>query len=123
MSQKRQKQDLDFEVDFYERVLEGDRRDRAVLELLSGLYARVGRVDDGLKTDRRLVRLDPDNAIAHYNLACSLAVKRRWKEALDALEKALEKGYNDLAWLVEDPDLKPLHRHPRFRKLLKAFPG
>ena len=45
--------------------------------MLGGLYTKQGRIADGLKMDRKLVRLRPDNATAHYNLACSLALSRR----------------------------------------------
>ena len=71
------KPDNDFQIKFYEGVLRRNPADREVIELLGGLYTKEGRVDEGLRMDRRLVRLAPENPIAHYNLACSLALKRR----------------------------------------------
>ena len=56
----------EFEIGFFESVLRRNPRDTGVIEILGGLYTKDGRIDDGLKMDRRLVRLLPDNATAHY---------------------------------------------------------
>ena len=66
--------DYEFDVRFFESVLRHNRSDAEVIEILGSLYTRLGRIADGLKMDRRLVKLQPDNATAHYNLACSLAL-------------------------------------------------
>jgi tetratricopeptide (TPR) repeat protein len=42
-------------------------------------------------------------------------------DALDQVEKALEKGYRNLFWLKANPDLQPLQNEPRFRELLNKF--
>ena len=68
--------------------------------------------------DRKLVRLQPDNATAHYNLACSLALSRRRADALRSLEQAIALGYRDYDWMQQDPDLEGLKDHPAFQKLL-----
>jgi Flp pilus assembly protein TadD len=62
--------------------------------------------------DRRLVRLLPTNATAHYNLACSLALARRKAEALRSLRHAVELGYRDFDWIQQDPALDGLKKHP-----------
>jgi len=69
--------DLEFETRFFEAVHRRDPRFTDVIELLGGLYTKQGRIAEGLKMDRKLVRLEPDNATAHYNLACSLALVRQ----------------------------------------------
>ncbi|MCZ6672516.1 MAG: hypothetical protein O7C75_06200, partial [Verrucomicrobia bacterium] len=81
----------------------------------------AGRIEEGLKMDRRLVRLRPDNPVVHYNLACSLALKRRFKESLDALVQAVKLGYRDLQWMMEDPDLENLRNHPAFQRLVQRM--
>ncbi len=111
----------EFEISFFESVLKKDPKHVEVIELLGGLYTNAGRIDDGLKMDRRLARLCPENPVVHYNLACSLAIKRRNKDALDALNKAVELGYNDIQWLVEDPDLENLRNYPAFQRLIRRL--
>jgi hypothetical protein len=68
--------------------------------------------------DRRLVRLQPANATAHYNLACSLALTRRRSAALRSLRQAVELGYSDFDWMSQDPDLEALKTYPAFTALL-----
>ncbi len=110
--------DPQFEIAFYESVLRHDGSYTDVIELLGGLYTKHGRIADGLKMDRRLVRLLPENPTAHYNLACSLALVSRKSDALKALRRAVELGYRDLDWMVQDPDLEGLKEHPQFVELL-----
>jgi len=107
----------DFEIQFFEGVLKHNPADTDVIELLGGLYTKQGRIDEGLRMDRRLVRLAPNNPTAHYNLACSLALKRRKADAVRALRRAVEAGYIDLKWLREDPDLASLRSYPAFLEI------
>lgn len=112
------KEDPTFEISFYETVLRRDPNYMEVIELLGGLYTKNGRLADGLKMDRRLVRLQPDNATAHYNLGCSLALMKRPSEALRALRKAIDLGYDDHDWMSQDPDLEVLKKSKEFVALL-----
>jgi len=110
-----------FEVEFFEAILRRNPKDSGVIELLGGLYTKQGRIDDGLRMDRRLVRLQPEDPTAYYNLACSLALKKRNAEALRTLERSVELGYSDYEWMLQDPDLEGLREHPKFLNLLKAL--
>ncbi|MEO6244256.1 MAG: hypothetical protein ABIQ12_02365 [Opitutaceae bacterium] len=110
--------DIAFEIVFFESVLRRDPGYAAVVEILGGHYTRQGRVSDGLRMDRRLVRLQPANATARYNLACSLALSKRTGDALRELRQAVELGYSDFDWMQQDPDLEALKANPEFRALL-----
>lgn len=118
---KRGTQDPEFEIGFYESVLRRDAGYAAVVELLGGLYTRQGRISDGLKMDRKLVKLQPDNATARYNLACSLALLKKKQDALRELRQAVKLGYSDVDWMQQDPDLEALKQHPEFRTLLETL--
>lgn len=113
------KEDHSFDISFYESILRRDPSYADVVEILGGLYTKVGRVADGLKMDRKLVRLQPDNATAHYNLACSLALMKRPADALATLAQAIALGYDDADWMVNDPDLAALHKRAEFRTLIE----
>ncbi|MFA6286836.1 MAG: hypothetical protein WC661_05565 [Opitutaceae bacterium] len=112
------KEDPAFEITFYESVLRRDPRYAEVIEILGGLYTKTGRIADGLRMDRKLVKLEPSNATAHYNLACSLALCRRKSDALRILERAIELGYDDYAWMAKDPDLETLKQNREFQALV-----
>lgn len=109
----------DIEIEFLERVYRRLPRDTVVMERLAECYTRAGRYDDGLRLDRRLVRRNPDNPTAHYNLACSLALTGRHPAALRSLRRAIECGYGDFDWMLEDPDLADLREQRGFRQLIR----
>ena len=110
--------DHEFEIRFFESVLGRDPGYTDVVEILGGLYTKHGRIADGLKMDRKLVRLQPANPTAHYNLACSLALSRQKSAALRSLRNAIGLGYRDFDWMQQDPDLEALKAHPDFLSLL-----
>lgn len=110
--------DLAFEIAFCRGLLQQDSEWVEVLELLAHLCTRAGLIDEGLQLDRRIVALRPDSAIAHYNLACSLALKRRFADAVAALRIAVQKGYSDFGWMLRDPDLQGLQEYEPFGVLL-----
>jgi hypothetical protein len=62
--------------------------------------------------------LRPDDSLARYNLACSLALAGRPDDAIDSLSRAILLGYDDLDHMESDPDLESLHAHPDFLALL-----
>lgn len=112
---------LEFLAEFLETALQGRPEDPEVLGELGHVYTRLGRLEEGLDADRRLVRVAPDNATAHYNLACSLALLGRDDEALDELEQAIDHGYQDAAFLARDDDLESLRGTRRFEELLERL--
>ena len=115
------KEDPTWDISFYENVLRREPGYVDVIEILGGLYTKTGRIADGLKMDRRLVRLQPKNATAHYNLACSLALSSRKADALKALRRAVDLGYNDYDWMAQDPDLEGLKGNPQFEAILEKL--
>ena len=116
--QKQSTKDLEFETGFFESVLKRDKDYVEVIELLGSLYTKLGRIEDGLKMDRRMVKLRPSNATAHYNLACSLALLKRHDEALETLRTAIKLGYDDADFMAKDADLDSLKENEEFQKLL-----
>lgn len=112
------RKNYDFELGFFEQVQKRMPKDVRVVSILAHLYTKTGRIDDGLKMDRKLVRLQPDDPTAHYNLACSLALKGRKADAVKALRTSITLGYEDFQWMQHDPDLVKLQNHAGFQALL-----
>ena len=113
--------DYHFEIEFCQSVLRKEPENLVLMEMLAGFYTTSGQIDEGLELDRQIVELDPENSISHYNLACSLALKNKSTEAIAALRVALEFGYDDFKWLMEDTDLNSLHANPALSSLLSEF--
>ena len=111
----------EFLADFLRR---GSRRNPGNLVALSALaqvLTQLGRIREGLEADQRLAALAPKDAMVHYNLACSLCLLERNQEALDALEKSIDLGYDDLPHMLQDEDLMGLNEERRFQELAKRL--
>ncbi|HEY4347671.1 MAG TPA: hypothetical protein VGM80_08770, partial [Gaiellaceae bacterium] len=88
--------------------------------LLGGMYAQEHRTDDSIRETNLAMTLRPNEATVLYNAACTFANLERRAEALEALRKAWDAGYQDAEWTRRDPDLAPLHGDPEFEKLYPA---
>ncbi len=109
--------DLDTKIQFIEGIVRRDPEYVDALQLLGDHYTQRGRFNEGLKVDERLARLDPENALVFYNLACSYALTEQFDRAALSLEKALSLGYRDFAWLAKDPDLKKFRAQPAYAEI------
>jgi tetratricopeptide (TPR) repeat protein len=112
---------LEFELEFFGRVLERYPDYVDVLRVQGNNLTLKGRYAEGLAIDKRLVQLRPNDALAHYNLACSYALLNRPEQAIKTLRRAIELGYRDFRYLREDRDLDSIRHDPRFRQLLREF--
>ena len=112
---------LDFEIEFFGRILEQNPEYVDVLRVQGNNLTLKGRYADGLQIDKRLIQLRPNDALAHYNLACSYALLKRADQAIKTLRRAVELGYRDFRYMREDHDLDTIRHDPRFRALLREF--
>jgi tetratricopeptide (TPR) repeat protein len=112
---------LDFELEFFERVLATNPGYVDVLRIMGNLLTLKGRFADGLQVDKRLVQLRPGDALAHYNLACSYALLKRPEQSIKTLRRAVELGYRDFGYMKKDHDLDSIRHDPRFRQLLREY--
>jgi tetratricopeptide (TPR) repeat protein len=109
--------DLDTRIEFMEGIVRRDPDYVDALQLLGDDYTRRGRFPEGLQVDERLARLEPQNSLIFYNLACSYSLTDQFDRAAFALEQALNLGYRDFAWLAKDPDLKKFRQQPAYDEI------
>ena|SRR5436190_16466407 len=109
--------DLDFEIQFMEGIVRRDPGYVDALQILGDDYTRRGRFEEGLRVDEKLSRLKPDDSLIHYNLACSYSLTNQCDLAAEALELALNLGYRDFKWMMQDPDLKTLREHSDYKRI------
>ncbi len=109
--------DLDFEIQFMEGVIRRYPGYIDALQILGDDYTRRGRYDEGLRIDEKLSRIKPDDSLIHYNLACSYSLTHQCDLAAEALELALNLGYRDFKWMMQDPDLKNLREHSDYKRI------
>jgi tetratricopeptide (TPR) repeat protein len=104
--------------DFWEKISQRLKKDERILQTLSQHYNSTGNLSKSLQIDRKILKLRPNDPIAHYNLACDFALKKKTKEACDELAKAIQLGYNDWQWIREDTDFDGIRHTDNFRQLL-----
>ena len=121
-NEKDKKADLDFEISFFERLLEKNPDFSRALMVLGNAYTERGDFKKGLEVDQRLSRMLNDDPIVYYNLACSYSLLGLIDEACVALKKALGLGYDDFEYIKKDPDLENLRKDEKFSFFLKE-PG
>lgn len=111
------KEDLEFEIRFFEGISHRDPDFIDALQILGDAYTKSGQWNKGLRIDQRLAKLCPDNALVFYNLACSYSLMKQLDAAFAALGQAVKLGYDDARWLIKDPDLDNLRQDNRFEKI------
>ena len=112
---------LDFELEFFGRILERHPDFVDVLRVQGNNLTLKGRFAEGLQIDKRLVGLRAQDPLAHYNLACSYALLKKPEQALKVLRRAVELGYRDFRYMRDDRDLDSIRHDPRFRQLLREY--
>ena len=111
------------QIAVWEEVLARRPDDTEALRFLAHAFTQVGRLEDGLEADRKLVELLPLDPRVRYNFACSLALSGQAEDALTELSYACELGFDDLNLLQRDQDFESLREHPDFRALCQQLEG
>jgi Flp pilus assembly protein TadD len=109
--------DLDLEIVFMEGLVRRDPAHVEALLILGDDYTRRGRHQEGLRVDERLCLLRPEDCMVHYNLACSYSLTGQCDLAAEALNRAINLGYEDFDHMARDPDLKNLREHAGYKKI------
>ena len=106
----------DFEIKFYEGILQKNPEHVETLAILGDLYTKKGWIEKGLAVDQRLLHLRPEDPYVLYNLACSYSLLNNIDQAFTIIKMAIVFGYKDFDYLREDPDLTNLLADKRFRE-------
>jgi tetratricopeptide (TPR) repeat protein len=88
--------------------------------LIAHVHRKQKRFNAALRAAQQAIAIDEYDGEAQYELACALARLGRIKEAMTTLEKALEMSPDNVLWIADEPDLKPLAHLPAFKKLLQT---
>ncbi|MBT3202214.1 MAG: PDZ domain-containing protein [Phycisphaerales bacterium] len=79
---------------------------------------KAGRFDACRGKLEAILKIDPKNDIAHYNLACLYSRREKYAKAIDELNTAVNNGYMSFGYMEQDPDLDPLRKLPGYKKLM-----
>ncbi|MCK4912116.1 MAG: hypothetical protein KAS05_00155 [Candidatus Omnitrophica bacterium] len=104
-----------FEIKFYEGLLEYHPNFIDVLIPLGDVYTRKGFYKEGLAVDEKLTQLLPNDPIVYYNLACSLSLTSQLEQALIKLKKAVLLGYDEFSFMSQDSDLENVRKLSEYK--------
>ena len=123
MSRKKELDDVNFEIRFYEGILARNPLFIEVLAALGDLYTRNGHYRQGLEMDEKLYQLRPGDPVILYNLACSYSLLDEKDKAFRSIKQAIHCGYDDFEHLETDNDLNNLRADRRFTRFFERIKG
>lgn len=88
---------------------------------LGWCYKRSGELVKAAEALERALRVTPDEAILHFNLACYYSLLRRPLAALRTLKRAIRIDPAMKSLIDEEADFDPLRRDPAFELLLTSI--
>ncbi|HKG78267.1 MAG TPA: protein kinase, partial [Pyrinomonadaceae bacterium] len=108
-------------IDAAERGVELMGKASHTLGRLGGAHAAAGDLEAAEAALDEMNVLAERRYVSPYHLALVTCALDRPEEALDLLEKAYETSDAKVLWMGVDPELDPLHGHPRFNDLLRKL--
>ena len=101
-----------------QRHLELNPHDTRAIYCAANNLVSIGEKEKGREMAERALGQDENEPVVLYNVACICAVQGDPERSLELLERAVEQGWGDRAWLETDSDLDSLRNNPRFQSLL-----
>ena len=95
---------------------------RAIYMAANSMVA-LGHLERGREWAKRALSMRPDDPMVLYNLGCIYSLAESSDDALDCLERAVDKGLLQRGWFANDSNLDSLRSLPRFQKLLDRLPS
>lgn len=101
-----------------EKRLERTPDDDRALYMGGNALVALGEVERGLAWADRARRLEPDEPMVLFNVACIYSMAGKLDAAIDCLETSLRRGAAYQEWARHDSNLDPLRHEPRFIALM-----
>jgi beta-lactamase regulating signal transducer with metallopeptidase domain/Flp pilus assembly protein TadD len=90
-----------------------DELNQSGIELMKG-----GQYDRAITAFEQEIKLS-GSSNAMYNMACAYSLRGDKRRAFEALERAIENGFDNAQHMTQDEDLKLLQGDPRFYRLVR----
>jgi tetratricopeptide (TPR) repeat protein len=84
-------------------------------------YLKSGKTKKSLDLFLLAMQKDPAEPWNYYNLACYYSLNGDKQKAVENLEKAFEKGYDNLEHAKIDSDLESIRNMPEFDAIIKKY--
>jgi len=80
---------------------------------------QAGKYEESIRKYAELIREDPDDMIALYNVACACSLLGKLEHAVGFLERSAEAGYIDFEHMLEDTDLDAIREEEGYKRILE----
>lgn len=111
----------DSSVIYYERAYRLKKDDKELIERYGYSLLKLKRSSEAIAMFRNQVALLPNDPYGYYNLGAAYSVSHQSKEALEYLDKALDKRMTDLALWEADKNLDDVRILEEFSAIIKKY--
>ncbi|MFN2603580.1 MAG: protein kinase [Gemmatimonadaceae bacterium] len=101
--------------------LELNPDDTRALIFGAGALASLGDGDRAAEMANQALKIDPEDPALLYNVACTFSQVGKLDDAIDVLERAVDKGFGQKEWIENDPDFTAIRGTPRYEAILQAM--
>jgi tetratricopeptide (TPR) repeat protein len=109
----------DAAVDQYRKALQLDPGLAPALNNLALAYKRNEQYDEARVQFEKMITRWPEHAAGYYNLACVYALQNDAEKAMELLQKAIDKGYDNWEQIKTDPDLNSIRDSAAYQALIR----
>ncbi len=110
----------DQSIGWFESVIELEPDNLHALLAIAWCHKRTHNFRASIHAMEQAIACEPDNAIAHYNLACYLALDGQMQRCVGRLAKALQLEPQFRIYIVDEADFDPVRDHPDFQSLVSV---
>jgi adenylate cyclase len=105
-------------IELIERHLDMNPDDTRALCFGAANLSSLGESQRAMDWATRALENSSEEPLVLYNVACTYTLEGETDRSMELLEKAVNLGWGDRAWLETDSDLDSLRDLPRFKSLL-----
>ncbi len=110
-------------AEIFRKITEADEELEDAWFMLGYSLHMDGQLEEALKIHKKAAEFEQFAGIANYNVGCAYALMHNNEAAIEALEKAVDNGFDDIGQFEEDSDLHGLHTDVRFARMLADLDG
>jgi len=107
-------------VDWFDKLIEIEPDNMPALLAVAWCHKRTDNLASSIDTMGQAIACEPDNAIAHYNLACYLALDGQVQLCVNRLTDALKLEPQFRVYITDESDFDPVRDHPDFQMLVSV---
>lgn len=110
-------------IDCYQRALAAnpEYRSQNYYNNMGMAYAKSGRLHEARDAFQGFEDLFPDQGRPYRNWTLYYTLTGDFNKAMEQLDKAIALGYDDVDWLINEPELKPLRFRDDFNVIVQQL--